>query len=490
MVQLTANTFRDCHVLVIGDLALDRFEYGDVTRVSPEAPVPVLQSLSSDCSPGCAANVSANISALGAKTTLIGVVGNDPGARELGEAIRAADGERRIHFVPVVDSSRRTTIKTRYVAGSQQLVRVDLEDCNPINARVENSVLRAVRGLVASCDVIVLSDYDKGLLTDKVLRCTLDLASNANKPVLVDPKRTRLSDYRGATIIKPNRIELEGYTGMSCLSDEDARRSAEQVINDTGAMILLTRSEQGMSLFCPGADPIHARTEARNVFDVCGAGDTVIAVLAAALGAGVGVAEAVHVANVAAGLVVGKLGTATVGAIELIQALETASRGFESRILDIDSVLKRRCEWRRQGLICGFTNGCFDLIHPCHISMLAQARRACDRLIVAINTDSSVKRLKGPARPLQGEQARAYVIAALEHVDLVILFDEDTPHAIIEKLKPDVLVKGADYMEHEIVGSDLVKSWGGCVVLADHVSNHSTTSLVQRSQSALYAEAN
>ena len=489
-MQLLASSFRDCHVLVIGDLGLDRFEYGDVQRISPEAPVPILRLLSSRCSPGCAANVSANIAALGARTSLIGVIGNDPEGRQLGEAIKLAGGERGIRFLPVIDSSRRTIIKTRYIAGSQQLVRTDQEDCRPINTRIENAVLIEVKRHVESCDVVVLSDYNKGLLTDRVLSTILNLASKAEKPVLVDPKRAHLSDYRGATIIKPNRKELEEATGMPCHSDDDACKAAEKVMISTGAMILLTRSEQGISLFCPEAEPIHARAEARNVFDVSGAGDTVIAVVAAAIGAGIGIEHAVHLANVAAGTVVGKLGTATVGVIELIQALETASRGFESRILDLDSALRRREEWRREGLVCGFTNGCFDLIHPGHISMLAQARRACDRLIVALNTGRSVKRLKGTARPLQGEQARAYVIAALEHVDLVLLFDEDTPLAVIEKLEPDVLVKGADYMEDEVVGGDLVKSWGGRVVLADHVSNHSTTSLVRRSQSGLLAEAN
>ena len=257
----------------------------------------------------------------------------------------------------------------------------------------------------------------------------------------------------------------------------------------TGAMVLLTRSEQGMSLFRRSAEPIHARSVKRKVFDVSGAGDTVLAVMASALGAGIGIEQAVHVANIAAGIVVGKLGTATVGVIELIQELEMAGRGFESPIVDVDSAMRRREDWRRQGLACGFTNGCFDLIHPGHISLLAEARRTCNRLIVALNTDRSVKRLKGPQRPLQGELARAYVIGALEQVDLVVLFDEDTPLGLIEKLKPDVLVKGANYRETEVVGSDLVKSWGGRVILANVVPNQSTTSLIQRSLSGALSKA-
>lgn len=488
-MQLSANSFRDCQVLVIGDIGLDRFEYGDVERISPEAPVPVVQVLSSNYSPGCAANVSANIAALGARTTLIGIVGDDREGHQLAGAIASAGGEGDIHFLPVIDSSRRTTIKTRYIAGSQQLIRADQEDCRPIDADIEDEVISRVKLYVETCSVVVLSDYNKGLLTDRLLRSIIGLATEAQKPVLVDPKRTRLSDYRGATIIKPNRKELSVCTGMPCLSDEDAREAAEKVIVSTGAMILLTRSEQGMSLFRSGADPIHARAEVRKVFDVSGAGDTVLAVMAVALGAGIGVEHAMQLANLAAGIVVGKLGTASVGVIELAQALETSRRGFESRIVDLDSALRRREEWRRQGLVCGFTNGCFDLIHPGHVSLLAQARRCCDRLIVALNTDRSVKRLKGPQRPLQSELARAYVLAALEHVDIVLLFDEDTPLALIEKLQPDLLVKGADYRENEVVGADLVKSWGGQVMLANIVPNQSTTTLVRRREFGSLSEA-
>jgi D-beta-D-heptose 7-phosphate kinase/D-beta-D-heptose 1-phosphate adenosyltransferase len=479
-MRLSAEAFNACRVLVLGDLVLDLFVYGEIERISPEAPVPVLRARSSKYSPGGAANVAANIAALGAKPTLIGVVGADQGAAELAAAI---GGEQKgIAFRPVADKSRRTIMKTRYIAGAQQVVRVDHEDTAAIEGAVEDDVLAAFEAALPHCDVVIISDYAKGLFTDRVLRGAIDKARRAGRPVLVDPKRTRLADYRGATIIKPNRKELKAATGLPCNQDEEAERAASQVIAETDAMILLTRSEQGMSLFRAHHAPVHARAEAREISDVSGAGDTVIAVLAVALAAGMEVEAAIGVANAAAGIVVGKLGTATVQIAELNRELETSDRGFRNRILDWDAAQRQREEWRKQGLLVGFANGCFDLIHPGHIALLAQARASCDRLIVALNSDDSIKRLKGPDRPLQNEQARAFVMASIEHVDAVTLFDEDTPLELIETIKPDVLIKGSDYREDQVVGGDLVKSWGGRVVLADLVPNQSTTSIVKRSR--------
>jgi D-beta-D-heptose 7-phosphate kinase/D-beta-D-heptose 1-phosphate adenosyltransferase len=461
-------------------LVLDRFVYGDVERISPEAPVPVLRVRSSRALPGCAANVAANVAALGARATLIGVVGADREAGELASILAA--GPDGIAYVPVTDSGRHTALKTRYIAGGQQVVRADREDSHAISAEAEGRVMEAFEAMLPDCDVVVVSDYNKGLLTDRVLHGVIERARAAARPVLVDPKRTRLADYRGATVIKPNRKELTAATGLLCISDEEVETAAAQVIAGTGATVLLTRSEQGMSLFRAGAAPVHARADAREVFDVSGAGDTVMAVVAAALAAGIDLEEALPVASTAAGIVLGKLGTATVGITELSRTWEVAGHGFASRIVGLDAAVRRREEWRRQGLVCGFTNGCFDLIHPGHISLLAQAKRACDRLIVALNSDGSVRRLKGPGRPLQAEQARGYVMASIAHADLVLIFEEDTPLVVIEALRPDVLVKGADYKEDQVVGADLVKSWGGRVVLANVVPEQSTTTLVRRSR--------
>jgi D-beta-D-heptose 7-phosphate kinase/D-beta-D-heptose 1-phosphate adenosyltransferase len=299
--------------------------------------------------------------------------------------------------------------------------------------------------------------------------------------VLVDPKRAELAAYRGATLLKPNRAELSAATGHPCNTDVDARQAADMAIAATDAMVLLTRSEQGMSLYRRGAEPVHQPTYAREVFDVSGAGDTVAAVAGLAMALKLDVVEAMRLANTAAGIVVGKPGTATVSFPELARASSDIARGFDCGILSHDDVARQRDAWHRQGLRVGFTNGCFDLIHPGHISLLKEARRNCDRLIVALNSDRSVRRLKGASRPLQREEARAYVLAAMIDVDLVTLFDADTPRALIATLRPDVLIKGADYTEDEVVGADLVKSWGGRVVLARFVPGHSTTSLARRS---------
>jgi D-beta-D-heptose 7-phosphate kinase/D-beta-D-heptose 1-phosphate adenosyltransferase len=380
----------------------------------------------------------------------------------------------------VADESRPTTVKTRLIATGQQIARADYEDNRPISDRIADLILDAYRTALKDCDIVIISDYNKGLFTDRVLAEVIETARAAAKPVLVDPKRVRLADYRGATLIKPNRRELAAATGHKCYTDADARAAADRVVAATGAMVLLTRSEQGMSLFRRGAEPVHQRTVAREVFDVSGAGDTVAAVVAVALAAGLDVIEAMRLANAAAGIVINKRGTATVTYPELVQALERSRLGFESRIAAKDTVLRHREIWRQQRLVCGFTNGCFDLIHPGHISLLKQAKAACDRLIVALNSDSSVRRLKGPRRPLQTQEARACVIAAMQHVDLVTIFDEDTPRDLIAWLKPDVLVKGADYREDQVVGADLVRSWGGRVVLAELAPEQSTTRLVSR----------
>lgn len=476
--------FRATRVLVIGDLALDRFVYGDVERISPEAPVPVLRIRSSKALPGCAANVAANLASLGVQATLIGAVGTDPEASELRTILC---GLPNVTFVPIVAGDRQTMVKSRYIAGGQQLVRADREDTGPIDAESEEQTLAAFAACLERCDAVIVSDYGKGLLTDRVLRGIIEQARAAGRAVLVDPKRTRLEDYSGADLIKPNRKELSAATGLPCDSDAEVDIAAERVMAGTGAMLLLTRSEQGMSLFRPGKPPVHVRAEAREVFDVSGAGDTVIAVTAAAIAAGIDVEDAINIANAAAGIVVGKLGTATVKADDLVRALNASGHGFANRVVDLDAALRRREEWRRQGLVCGFTNGCFDLIHPGHISLLAQAKNACDRLIVALNSDRSVRRLKGPDRPLQREHARGYVMASIEHVDLVLIFEEDTPLSLIEALRPDVLMKGADYRKDQVVGGDLVESWGGKVVLADVVPNQSTSLLVRRSSKPMPA---
>lgn len=474
--MLADHSWSCCRILVLGDVGLDRFTTGTVDRISPEAPVPVVHVQSSTARPGCAANVAANILTLGGSATLVGVVGCDTSADELTYCASSLGSGLELKLV--ADPTRMTTTKTRLFASGQQISRADLEDRHPISGDIADRVIAQFCQSLPECEVVVLSDYCKGVLTDQVITAAIAEARAANKKVLVDPKRVKLDDYRGAMIIKPNRKELAAATGLPCMSDEECRRAAEMVARTTGAQILLTRAERGMSLFSSGEEPIHQRATAREVYDVSGAGDTVIAVTALALASGLSAGEAMGLANVGAGLVVQKAGTATISFAELKRAAGGAAFIWENPRRAVRDLLRCREMWRESGFSCGFTNGCFDLLHPGHISLLKQAKQSCDRLIVAINSDESVKRLKGPRRPIQGEEARACVVSALQYVDVVTIFDDDTPLDLIAALKPDVLIKGADYAEREVVGADLVKSWGGHIVLADLAPDQSTSRTV------------
>lgn len=476
------SRFQGAHVVVIGDVMLDHYVEGSVTRVSDEAPVPILRVEQERYVAGGAANVAMNCVTLGGTATLIAVTGDDRAAGWLNDRLAGADGlTPRI----VIDPARPTTLKTRYLSGQQQVVRVDREDTVVITPAIEAAILDELHRSLESADVVVISDYAKGLLTDGLLPKIAALAAQVSVPVLVDPKRTDLSAYRGAAIITPNRRELVAATGIDCASDADATRAARRAMKLTGAQILLTRSEMGMSYFAPGAEPVHSPAEAREVFDVSGAGDTVVATIALALAARLDMARAMRIANVAAGIAVGKHGTATVSRAELENALAGARAADEADSCiasDRAEAARRVAAWRAAGLTVGFANGCFDLIHPGHIRLITQAATACDRLVVALNSDASVKRLKGPERPLQTEDARAQVMAAIKGVSLVTLFEEDTPLELISALRPTIIVKGSDYREDQVVGGDLVKGWGGRVVLVDLAEGHSTTRIAQQAR--------
>ena len=469
-------------VIVLGDVMLDGYVSGEVARISPEAPVPVLQVAAERETPGGAANVAANISSLGGSAMLVGVVGEDAAAERLALLL-----EQRAGVVPdlVRSAARPTILKTRYVAGQQQIVRVDRESSAPIEAATEDLVLQALARRLPDAAVLVLSDYGKGALSDRVIRGAIELARKQGKPVIVDPKRRDFSVYRGADVVTPNRKELSEATGLPCREDTEAEAAAAAAMTMCGADVLLTRSERGLSLFRAGLAPLHMPAEALEVFDVSGAGDTVAAVFALGLAAGLDREAAMLAANTAAGVVVGKRGTATVSPDELRAAL--ARRGASdrdaadtARLMTLEEAVQLRQAWARAGRSVGFANGCFDLLHPGHVSLLRQASAACDRLIVAINSDVSVKRLKGPSRPVQTAGARADVLAAVKGVDAVIVFEEDTPLEAISALLPDVLIKGADYREDQVVGADIVKARGGRVVLAELTPGQSTSAMVQR----------
>lgn len=476
-------------VLILGDIMLDVYSEGAVARVSPEAPVPVVLLRDEKFVPGGAANVAANVAALGANAELIGVIGQDAYGDRLLETLSSSfDRIDLAHLVRV--DSRPTTTKTRVIGNRAQVARLDREDASPLGREIEDRVIEAARLRLPFCDVVVVSDYSKGVCTDRVLRGVIKLASSANKPLLVDPKRTDFSIYRGATIIKPNLKELEAATCSSDGSDLSVEKAAESLAVLTGADLVVTRSEKGMSYISASCAPIHIPTAARNVFDVSGAGDTVMAALAVLLNfnnSSEGIAHALSLANAAAGVVVGKQGTATVTPQEISKYInaERIKKLTAEKIVTRSEAKSISDSWRSQGLMVGFTNGCFDLLHPGHIQLLEKSAENCDRLIVALNSDLSVSRLKGPHRPVQKQNARARVMAALGMVDLVVIFEEETPAELIEELMPEILIKGSDYTLETVVGANVVTRAGGQVLLVDLIPDSSTTALIHKSSGGI-----
>lgn len=467
-------------VLAVGDLMLDRFVYGSVDRISPEAPVPVLRIERESVMLGGVGNVSRNLRALGASVCLVALLGRDQEAREIKGLLRD-DVEVESHLLEADD--RPTTIKTRYIAGGQQMMRADRERVMAITAGIEDDILERATGDLDHAKAVVLSDYGKGVLTERLVRRLIDAAIARNVPVIVDPKGTNYSRYAGATLVTPNRRELCEATGGTAEDDSEIVEAARRLVAESGiGGVLVTRSQDGMSLV-RGTDaaPLHLPATAREVYDVSGAGDTVVATVAAALGSGIGIEDACRLANVAAGIVVAKMGTATASASEMAAALRQRERDAgQSKTATLDGARTLANAWRAQGFKVGFTNGVFDLLHPGHVSLLRQARSACDKLIVGINSDASVKRLKGETRPIQNDASRALVLGSLASVDAVVIFPDDTPLAVIDALRPDVLVKGADYTVETVVGSDIVLSYGGKVLLAVLEDGHSTTATVAR----------
>lgn len=464
-------------VACIGDVMLDRYVRGRAERISPEAPIPVLSVEDEAVMPGGAGNVARNLAALGAEARLVGLVGDDAGAGQLAALLR---GQPRTHAALVEDPGRQTTIKTRYLAGSQQVLRADRETLAPPPAAARERLLTAALAAVEASAVVVLSDYGKGALSQGLAEEMLARAAALGRPAVVDPKGRDYARYRGATVVAPNRVELTAAVGAEVARGCEAEAARALIARFGFPAVLATLGRDGM-LLVTNEDVLTLPAEAREVFDVSGAGDTVVATLAAAMAAGAPLAEAAALANVAAGLVVAKVGTAVVQREELSAALRRRElMAGEGKIANALNAADRAGRWRRQGLSVGFTNGCFDLLHPGHVSLLAQARAACDRLVVGLNADASVARLKGAGRPVQGEAARATVLASLASVDLVVVFAEDTPQRLIEALRPDVLVKGADYRLEQIVGADLVAGWGGQVVLARLEPGYSTSQTIAR----------
>ncbi|MGE0522932.1 MAG: D-glycero-beta-D-manno-heptose-7-phosphate kinase [Variibacter sp.] len=471
-------------VLCVGDLMLDEFVYGDVSRISPEAATPVIAVRWQQAEIGGAGNVARNIASLGGRCLFVGVVGDD----ETGRTLRSGlETEPDIEAALIVDASRPTTRKVRFVSEhhSTHLLRADWENAAAVDDAIADALVAQIHALLPRAGAVVLSDYAKGTLTPRVVRAAIDAARALGKPVIVDPKGADFSIYRGATLVTPNRKELAEATRRAARTDEEVATAAEILAAAAECeAVLVTRSEDGVTLYRRGMAPVHVPAYPVRVRDVSGPGDTVAATLSMLLAMGADLEMATRAANAAAAVVVGKRGTATCSAAELrARILPHAVLATEQKVFyDSRAAVDQVDEWRRHGLRIGFTNGCFDLLHPGHIKLLTESRAACDRLVVGLNSDRSVAALKGPGRPIQSQQARAEVLAALEAVDLVVVFDEATPLELIRRVRPMVLVKGADYRLDQVVGRELVEADGGEVRLVELVAGQSTSGLVDQSR--------
>ena len=448
-------------------------------RLSPEAPIPVLRPAGNRCTLGGAANVALNIATLGGQAILVGVIGDDAAGDEVDRLVQATPG---IASALVRIAGRPTTSKTRFMTGSHQLLRLDEETTAPLDQAGLRAVMAAVEAAWTRPTSSCCRTMPRACCAMACWTRSCRARRRTGRLVIADPKRPDFAAYRGATILTPNEHEVRVATRIDADHDAEADRAGRVALEATGGeAVLVTRSAKGLTLVCRDQDALHLPTRAREVADVSGAGDTLVAALAVALGAGAALPEAAMLANATAGISVGKQGTATVSRQELLDALHLDDLvATDRKVVGLDEAVEEVAEWRRRGLKVGFANGCFDLIHPGHVRLLTEARAACDRLIVALNTDASVKRLKGPSRPVQNEMARATVMASMSPVDLVTLFDEDTPLELIQALRPDVLVKGSDYTVDQVVGGDLVQGWGGKVVLVTLREGHSTTGTIRR----------
>jgi D-beta-D-heptose 7-phosphate kinase/D-beta-D-heptose 1-phosphate adenosyltransferase len=470
-------------VAVVGDAMLDAYIFGRTGRLSPEAPVPVVAVEREERWPGGAANVAKGLVTLGAKVRLCAVVGDDESGRVLMDEAGALSIDVR---GVVCDRSRPTTLKRRVLAQRQQLIRLDRESTSPLGASIERRVISKVRAAVRWADAVVISDYNKGVLTRAVCRTVFSEAGK--RPVIVDPKAVGWERYRGATVFKPNRRDAARVLGRDLTDEASARAGTREVLRRfRAAHVLLTRGEKGMLLASRRGrtqrTPLALPALWRQVYDVTGAGDTVGATVALALAAGADIGHAVWLANVAAGVKVGKLGAAAVAPQEILDILGHGALDCERKVMTRRQAAAFAERLRRQGRKVVFTNGCFDILHYGHVSYLERSRRLGDALIVGLNSDASVQRLKGAGRPVQNEHDRAHILAAQTCVDVVTVFDEDTPRELIRAIRPDVLCKGADYKrKRDVVGWELVERRGGRVVLVELAPGRSTSSLIKRTK--------
>lgn len=470
-IKLAIPSFINAKVLVVGDVMLDRYWHGPTSRISPEAPVPVVKVTQIEDRPGGAGNVALNVAALGATARLIGVTGKDESAQILETRLNAANVA--CDFIRCDDSP--TITKLRVISRHQQLIRLDFEE--DFTEYDPGELVEHFSVALNHADVVILSDYNKGCLVNH--QDLIQAAREKGIPVFADPKGSDFEKYRGATLITPNLVEFEAVVGR-CVSEEQLVRKGLDLLKklDLGAL-LVTRGEHGMTLIRDGHSELHLPARAREVYDVTGAGDTVISTLAAAIAAGADLPVATALANIAAGIVVGKLGTAAISAPELRREVSKDS-GSDTGVMTREQLKIAVADAKAQGEKIVMTNGCFDILHAGHVTYLETAKKQGDRLIIAVNSDESVKKLKGDGRPINPVERRMAVLAALSAVDWVVSFHEDTPHNLLHLLEPDVLVKGGDYGVEEVVGAEVVYEYGGTVKVLDLVDNCSTTAIVEK----------
>ena len=462
--------------LVVGDLMLDEYLWGSTERISPEAPVQVVDVRREDLRLGGAGNVLNNLVSLGCRVAVASVLGDDRDGRLL----RRMLDEKAIDTAGVIAAAGRVTSrKTRILASNQQMLRIDRETRSPVPLEAAEQLCHFVREAVRDAQVLLISDYQKGVLTDAVLAEIIAAGREAGIPVVVDPKGSDYRKYRGATLLTPNRKEAQVAAGIPIVDEPSLLLAGRTLCREIDLeALVLTRSEEGMSLFLRDGRELHLPTEAREVFDVSGAGDTVLSVVGAALGVGLSFEEAGRLSNIAAGVVVGKVGTSTVSAEEIRDAAGRQQEG-EHKIRDRHALQHLLAEQQARGKSVVFTNGCFDLLHAGHVKYLQKARSLGDLLVLGLNSDASIRRLKGPRRPLIDQEERAHLLAALSCIDYVTIFDEDTPLELIRLLKPQILAKGGDYTLDTVVGREIVESYGGRVELVRFVDGKSTTNIIE-----------
>jgi len=473
--SLFAGT-RAIRALVVGDLMLDEYLWGKTERISPEAPVQVVDVMREDLRLGGAGNVVNNLVALGCNVSVCSVIGADDNGSLLMQTFTGMGVDNDGLFE---DPDRRTGKKTRVMAAHQQIVRIDRESKEALAPSFEEKIVAWLKENARNFNVLVVSDYLKGVLTPTIIAVIVTLGKELKIPVVVDPKGSDYTKYSGATILTPNKKEAEQASGISIVDEATLNMAATKLLTNLNlSALLITRSEAGMSLFRSDSDPLHIPTVAREVYDVTGAGDTVLAVLSLGLAAGLPLDDSARLANTAAGIVVAKLGTSTLKPAEILDEIGRGHRDSDNKIKNLDVLVEIISAEKSRGKKIVFTNGCFDLLHVGHVKYLQKARSFGDLLILGLNSDASIKRLKGDKRPLIGEEERAHILAALDCIDYVVVFDDDTPLTLIEALQPSILVKGGDYTLDGVVGREAVEAAGGRVELVQFVDGKSTTNII------------